>query len=198
MALEANPIVCYVTDSASLPGGVVRLSDAISRAVERGANWVQIREKDVAAQELLAIVQKAVQRVRGVGGKVIVNDRLDVAIAAGAHGVHLGGASLPVAAVTEWRRRNGVAGFLIGASCHSLGEAVAAERDGADYIFFGPVFATPSKAAYGPPQGVERLWEVARAVKIPVIAIGGITQENSAECLRENVRGYAAIGWFQK
>jgi thiamine-phosphate pyrophosphorylase len=100
--------------------------------------------------------------------------------------------------VAEWWRSAGRAGFLIGASCHSLEAAQAAEGAGADYIFFGPVFATPSKAAFGAPQGIERLREVCRSVTIPVLAIGGITVENAHSCFDVGAAGMAAIRLFQE
>jgi len=125
-----------------------------------------------------------------------------VAIAAGADGVHLGGSSLPVAEVTGWLRKESArhhlpADFLVGRSCHSLEEAQRAEREGASYIFFGPVFATPSKTQFGAPQGLDRLAEVCRGVRVPVLAIGGITLENAAQCLSAGVAGFAAIRLFQ-
>ena len=130
--------------------------------------------------------------------RVLVNDRLDVALAANAAGVHLGEKSLPLEAVTEWRRSTGRLDFLVGVSCHSLESARAAERGGADYIFFGPVFATPSKAAFGAPQGIDRLREVCASVKIPVIAIGGVNLENARVCLSAGAGGAAAIRLFQE
>jgi thiamine-phosphate pyrophosphorylase len=131
-----------------------------------------------------------------------VNDRLDVALAARADGVHLGGSSLPVVEVRAWLRREGARlevteDFLVGRSCHSMAEAQQAEGDGASYIIFGPVYATPSKAHYGAPQGLERLAEVCRAVQIPVLAIGGITAENARACLQAGAAGIAAIRMFQ-
>lgn len=132
-----------------------------------------------------------------VPARILVNDRLDVAVAAGAAGVHLGENSLPVQNVVEWRRSAGRLEFLIGRSCHSLESAREAERSGADYVFFGPVFATPSKAAFGVPQGIERLSEVCASMKIPVIAIGGVNIENARECLSAGADGIAAIRLFQ-
>ncbi len=126
-----------------------------------------------------------------------MNDRLDVALAANAAGIHLGEKSLPLEAVAKWRRSSGRTDFQIGVSCHSLDAARAAERGGADYIFFGPVFATPSKAAFGPPQGLERLREVCAAVEIPVLAIGGVNFENARACLDAGAAGVAAIRLFQ-
>jgi thiamine-phosphate pyrophosphorylase len=87
--------------------------------------------------------------------------------------------------------------FLIGYSCHSLESARAAERGGADYIFFGPVFATPSKSAFGAPQGIERLREVCASVAIPVLAIGGVNLENTRDCITAGAAGFAAIRLFQ-
>jgi thiamine-phosphate pyrophosphorylase len=132
----------------------------------------------------------------------LVNDRLDVAIAGRAGGVHLGEKGLPVAEarrlVNSAQSRQALdESFVIGISCHSLEAAQAAQRDGADYIFFGPIFATPSKAAYGEPQGLARLAEVCRAVSIPVLAIGGITQESIDSCLEAGAAGIAAIRLFQ-
>ena len=146
---------------------------------------------------LAGLVRQAVEDTRANGTRILVNDRLDVALAANAGGIHLGENSVPVEAVAQWRRSSGKKDFLIGASCHSLDGARAAERAGADYIFFGPVFATPSKAAYGPPQGWERLREVCASVKIPVLAIGGVTSENTRACLDAGAAGIAAIRLFQ-
>ncbi len=132
-----------------------------------------------------------------IHARILVNDRLDVALATQADGVHLGEQSLqPEEArrlVKSLRRQD----FLIGVSCHSLEAAKAAERGGADYLFFGPVFATPSKAAYGAPQGLARLADVCRAIALPVLAIGGITMENAAACFSAGASGIAAIRLFQ-
>jgi thiamine-phosphate pyrophosphorylase len=135
--------------------------------------------------------------------RILVNDRLDVAIAERAHGVHLGEKSFPVREAKQFIQATAAKhtvseSFFIGASCHSLEAAEGAEHDGADYIFFGPVFATPSKAAFGPPQGLERLAKVCRSVSIPVLAIGGITAENANSCLQAGVAGLAAIRLFQE
>lgn len=195
------------------------LLEKIAAAVAAGVNWIQIREKDLSGKECSSFVRDAV-RIAGsfsqdLGAKastsakteaareldstrVLVNDRLDVALAAQAGGVHLREKSLP----PEEARRLSKAlhrekDFLIGVSCHSLEGAKAAERGGADYLFFGPVFATPSKTAYGAPQGLERLAEVCRAVPLPVLAIGGITLENAARCFSVGASGIAAIRLFQ-
>lgn len=207
-----KPIFCYVTDRRAIvaPGvsqerapdasgapGAEILHDVIVRAAKSGATWIQIREKDLPSRALLELARFAVAETWAAGARVLVNDRLDVALAAKAAGVHLGENSVPVETVRAWHRAAGRADFLIGVSCHSLASARAAERGGADYVFFGPVFATPSKEAFGPPQGVERLREVCASVKIPVLAIGGINQDNARECMEAGAAGIAAIRLFQ-
>ena len=167
----------------------------VLEAIRAAVDVVQIREKDFPTRDLLGLVQAAVteaQRGRSVT-KVIVNDRLDVALAAGAHGVHLGGHSMPALAV----RRIVPKGFLIGVSCHSLGEALEAESTGADYILLGPIFETPSKTRYGPPLGLMALGEVAARLSIPLYALGGITVELVRSCLEVGATGIAGITVFQ-
>jgi thiamine-phosphate pyrophosphorylase len=132
----------------------------------------------------------------------LVNDRLDVALACGAGGVHLSENGLPVGDACRLRddffaARNQSTDFLIGLSCHSIGAALGGARAGADYIYYSPIFFTPSKENYGPPQGVERLAHICAAVEIPVIAIGGITAENAAGCLDAGAAGIAGIRLFQ-
>ncbi len=165
------------------------------RGWERG--WIQIREKDLEGRALVELARFAVKEASAASARVLINDRLDVALAAHAAGVHLGEQSLPLEIVAEWRRSAGRPDFMIGVSTHSLEAARAAERGGADYIFFGPVFATPSKTKYGAPQEIERLREVCAAVAIPVLAIGGVTRENMFVCLEAGAAGVAAIRWFQ-
>ena len=174
------------------------MASAIRKAADAGADWIQIREKHMAARDLFRVAHDAIAAAAG-GARVLINDRLDVALASRAAGVHLGAESAPVDAVAKWcRAGNAPEQFLIGRSCHDLEEALKAERDGASYIFFGPVFATPSKMRYGPPQGVVRLREVASQLRIPVLAIGGIDAGNAAECLRAGAAGIAAIRFFQR
>lgn len=188
-----KPIVCYVTDRKS--GNV---PTQIRAAAAAGVDWVQIREKDMCARDLLALARGAIEATGGEA-RIIVNDRLDVALAAGAAGVHLGGESVPAREVVRWcRSGNAPAGFLVGVSCHDLDQARDAESAGASYVFFGPVFDSPAKRAFGPPQGVARLAEACRAVRIPVIAIGGVNEENGADCIRAGAAGIAAIRLFQE
>ena len=212
MRIEPNPIFCYVTDLRSfeiLPASprpdparallpeVNALYDSIPRAIAAGISWIQIREKDLDTRTLLEVARFAVTKAHASSTRVLINDRLDVALAANAAGIHLGEKSLPLEVVTEWRRSSGRTDFLVGVSCHSLEAACAAATGGANYIFFGPVFATPSKAAFGAPQGIDRLREVCASVKIPVLAIGGVNLENARDCLKAGASGIAAIRQFQ-
>lgn len=183
----------------------------IRRAIDAGVDWVQIREKDLSGGQLLKLTSEAAAAAHDCSGterrnltRVIVNDRIDVALAAEAAGlpavagVHLGGESVPVEQVVRWRRAGSApAEFQIGVSCHSVEQCRAAEQAGADYIFFGPVFDTPSKRSFGPAQGLDRLSEICRAIRIPVVAIGGIDRSNAHDCIWAGASGVAAIRLFQ-
>jgi thiamine-phosphate pyrophosphorylase len=202
-----RPIICYVTDRKALTGdkSLPALLDVIRAAAAAGVDWVQIREKDLSARELFTLVKEAVAlasvrpgSIRARSIKVIVNDRLDVALAAGAAGVHLGHASAPAREVVRWcRAGNAPADFLVGVSCHSLEGAQEAESAGASYTYFGPIYETPSKIPFGKPHGIEELAQVANAVSTPVIAIGGINESNAAQCIRADAAGLAAIRMIQ-
>jgi len=179
------------------------LFDSVERAAAAGADWVQLREKDYSGTEWEELVKESLRRVAGAKTRILVNDRMDVALTCGAGGVHLSENGIPVSDAMRLRdgffaARRKEPDFLIGTSCHSLGSALGAARAGADYIYFSPIFFTPSKANYGPPQGLERLTAICRAVQIPVIAIGGISAENAASCLQAGAAGVAAIRLFQE
>lgn len=170
-------------------GGEDALVEAVAAALAGGVDWVQVRDKGAAADELLRTVQ-AVQAVAGPLGKgVLVNDRLDVALAAGAAGVHLARKSLP----PHLARRVAGDGLLVGASVHSVEQAIAAAEAGVDYVTFGHVFPTRSKPGL-PPRGPEALREVVEAVDIPVLAIGGITADRVPLVLATGCAGIAVIG----
>jgi thiamine-phosphate pyrophosphorylase len=165
----------------------------IHEAIHAGLDVVQIREKDLATRELLELVKGAIDAARGTSTRIVVNDRLDVALAARAAGVHLGAQSLPARVVRNLVPRD----FLVGGSCHSLEETLSAESAGADYVLLGPIFETPSKLPYGSPLGLAKLREVTAQVKIPVLALGGITVERARACLEAGAAGIAGISLFQ-
>jgi len=183
--------------SASPVGSRTFLLEKVKAAAAAGVDWIQIREKHLSGRELAELANEAL-RVAPAPCRVLINDRLDVACAVGAAGVHLTEQSISVADARKFVRERGLpASFLVGASTHSLDSARAAADSGANYLIFGPVFSTPSKAAYGPPQGIERLATICRSASIPVLAIGGITPENAGECIAAGVAGIAAIRIFQ-
>ena len=174
-------IRCYVTDR--------RYGDLLAnvdRAVKDGIDMIQVREKDLPASELFALVCRIRDIAASSRSKVLVNGRLDIALIAGIDGVHLPGDGLPAVQVRPHVR-------TLGVSCHSIEEAVQAESAGVDYIIFGPVFDTPGKNAVG----IETLRRVIRAVEIPVLAIGGITYANTPAVIEAGASGIAAIRMFQ-
>ncbi len=221
---DTLPILCYVTDRHSLrvaPGEspVEALLGKIEAVAAAGVDWIQLREKDLSGRDCAELARKALRRIAQAAPPddrpspiliprilvpcIFINDRLDVALAERAGGVHLGENSLPVSEARRlidaaMLRSNIGNGFLAGVSCHSLEAAQSAASAGADYLFFGPVFTTPSKAAFGAPQGLDLLAKVCRAVAIPVLAIGGITLENAAACFAGGAAGIAAIRLFQE
>jgi thiamine-phosphate pyrophosphorylase len=178
-----------ITDAALARPRTV--AEVVAAALEGGAPVIQLRDKTATAAALLEDARTLLPLVRRYGARLIVNDRLDVALAAGADGVHLGPDDLPVAAA----RTHAPAGFLIGFSTDDPAAAAQAAADGADYIGCGAVFGTTSKAdAAAERIGVARLDRVARAVNVPVVAIGGIGPDNVAEIAATAAAGVAVIG----
>ena len=165
------------------------LEDVVAGAARGGAGAIQLREKDLSARDLYALGARLQAALTPYGVPLLINDRLDVALALDAKGVHLAGHSLPTAVA---RRMLGT-GKLLGVSTHSVEEARCAAAEGADFIVFGPVFTTPSKVVYGPPQGLQHLSTVVRAVRIPVIAIGGIDHTNLPQVMQAGAYGVAMI-----
>jgi thiamine-phosphate pyrophosphorylase len=155
---------------------------------------IQVREKDLSARELLSLARSARDLKRGHETKILVNDRLDVAVAADLDGIHLGQSSVPIQQIHGSLSRRDL---LVGVSTHSLEEAGAAQKYGASFVTFGPVFFTPSKAKYGNPAGLESLKKVCQLASIPVFALGGVDQSNYRDCLLHGASGVAAIRLFQ-
>ena len=191
--------LCLVTDRSQARGR--DLLEVVAACVAAGLRAVQLREKDLGASELATLSR----RIKALTPSpfLIVNDRADVALAAGADGVQRTHASLSVEELHVVADKRGFGGpelrgphvqrLRVGASVHSLAEAREAAGQGADWIFFGPVYDTPSKRAYGAPQGLQALARVTAAVDVPVIAIGGITPERVAEVRAAGAYGVAAI-----
>jgi thiamine-phosphate diphosphorylase len=178
---------CLVTDR--------RRADPLRQArwaAGAGIDLIQVRERDLEAAALAALVTQMLAATRGTPTRIVVNDRLDVALACGAAGVHLRGDSVPVAAA----RRLASAGFLIGRSVHTVDEAERA--DGADYLIAGTVFPTASKPEHPVHAflGVAGLAAIARAARAPVLAIGGITDDRIEQIAAAGAAGFAAIGLF--
>jgi thiamine-phosphate pyrophosphorylase len=177
--------LCLVTDRSQTRGR--DLVEIVAACVTAGLPAVQVREKDLAAGELARVCR----RIRALAPPpfLIVNDRVDVALAVGADGVQRTHASLSVEELRVVADKR----VHVGASVHSLDEAKAVTAQGAEWVFFGPVYDTPSKRAYGAPQGLAALERVAAAVDLPVIAIGGITPERVAAGRRAGADGVAVI-----
>lgn len=193
-----RPVLCLVTDRHRLAPGVDAgaqldaLVDCVAAAARAGVDLVQVRERDLDGGALMRLVQRCVLAVRGSRARVLVNDRADVALAAGAHGVHLPGHGVPASRL----RLLTPPGFLVGRSVHHATEAERVVRDGGvDYLVFGAVFPTPSKTGINP-AGIRGLRDAVAAVSVPVLAIGGVTLERAPQIARAGAAGFAAIGLF--
>ncbi|MDD1681609.1 MAG: thiamine phosphate synthase [Methanoregula sp.] len=163
--------------------GIARL------VIEGGADVVQLRDKGLPCRDLFAAACEIRKITREAGVLFIVNDRIDIAIASGAEGVHLGQDDLPL----REARRIAPAGFIIGVSVGCVAEAVAAETGGASYVALSPIFPTASKEDAGHGHGIEVLREICSAVALPVIAIGGITRKNAPQVVAAGAEGVAVI-----
>jgi len=161
----------------------------LEQALEGGVKAIQLREKDLSGKELFILAEKTRRLCQRYEAALLINDRLDVALAVDAAGVQLGKSSLPLPDARALLGNN----RYIGASVHSLEEAQYAEIDGADFIVFGPVYFTPSKAAYGAPQGVPALKKIVEIARLPVYAIGGIKPDNITELRSACVKRVALI-----
>ena len=165
------------------------LATVVEEAFRGGVRALQLREKDLPGRDLYEAAVEMRELTLRHGAQLFINDRVDIAMAVEADGVHLGESGIPAKVARKLLGKE----KLIGVSCHSLESALSAQERGADFITCGPVFHTPSKAAYGEPVGLPLLAEVARSTNIPVIAIGGIKRGNIVEVMAAGVKGIALI-----
>ncbi len=163
--------------------------DVVKEALQGGVTAVQLREKDLPIRELLKLAEDMRKITKDSGAMLFINGRIDVAMAVGADGIHLGQTDLPVDVVRKIVGNR----FMIGVSTHNLKEAKEAEEKGADFITFGPVYETPAKLKYGKPVGVNALKEIKNGISIPVYAIGGIKSGDIKPILATGANGVAVI-----
>ena len=178
--------VYLITDLKRI--GKDRFLSAVEEALQGGVRALQIREKDLNPNDLLALALEVKPLVQRYHAKLFINDRADIAVMAGADGVHLTETSIQAREV-----KNSFPDLIVGVSTHSIEGARRAETQGADFITFSPIYETPSKANYGPPQGLDLLRQATQAVRLPVLALGGITLHRVPECLEQGAFGVAVI-----
>ena len=165
------------------------LVSLLQRVLAAGISTIQLRERDLSARELVALAREVRVITGSCNSQLLINDRIDVALALEGVGVHLRSNSLPPSVA---RRLLGPQ-RLMGISAHSVEEAVQAESQGADYIVLGPIYETPSKQMFGPPLGIQTLEKACRLVRIPIVGIGGVTAERAREMRRAGAFGVAVI-----
>ena len=168
------------------------LPEAVRRACEGGVKAIQLREKDLPVRELLTLAQDVRGTTSAFGAKLFINDRVDIAVAVEADGVHLGRQSMPPQAVRMIESRTGKR-LLIGVSAHTPAEAKDAENSGADFITYGPLFQTPSKKVFGAPVGLDSLKKVKNDIKIPMYGLGGIKRGSIKQVVRSGAYGISMI-----
>jgi len=209
-------LLYYITDRTQFAGDErsrrETLLSKLAEAAAAGVDYIQLRERDLTARQLEELAVEAVKRVRDTGSttRLLINSRIDVALAAGADGVHLRSDDIPAsdarAICAKSRKRTDV---IIAQSCHSLAEVLSAEAHGADFVVFGPVFGKQGSST--PATGVDEISrvvgrgnpadakvEAGQTLRMPVIALGGITVENAASCISVAAAGVAAIRMFQQ
>jgi len=185
---ESLPNLYLITDRHQVPKEH-QLLEVIEELLHAGVRMVQLREKDLTAAELYPLAQELRSLTHRYKSLLLINDRIDLVLAVGADGVHLGAHSLPIISARKILGPN----YLIGASTHSAAEVKSAQNQGADFVTYGPIYFTPSKAAYGDPVGIESLQNICSTCKIPVYALGGIKANNTKEILQAGAHGVAMI-----
>jgi len=202
MALKLELPITYLitsgqTSATTTPDSpeFLKILNLVEAATVAGVSLIQIREKNLRVRVLADLCGRASTITRKSGTSLLVNDRVDVALAHGADGVHLSSESLSAAVA----RKISGSDFIVGVSAHSLDEVIVAKNGGADFAVFGPVFETPSKAQFGEPQGIDKLREISSSAgKFPVFAIGGVSLDNVDECFAAGAMGVAAIRLFEE
>lgn len=189
---DKRPLFYYITDRRQLAG--ITLIECIQRAVDWGADFVQIREKDLPDRQLFDLTSRAVSLSCGTKCSILVNGRADIALAAGAHGVHLPSAGLKASEIRGWLPR----GFLVGVSVHTENEIEDACIQKADYALLGHVFPTESKSDYGSSLGLDFLRNACSKTSLPILALGGMRPELVHSVLEAGSAGVAGISLFQK
>jgi len=196
-------LLYYITDRTQFPGREherrQRLLEKIAEAARAGIDFVQLREKDLSVRELEGVTQEAMNRVRLLGSKtrLLINSRAEIALAAGADGVHLRAEDIsPEDVRSVWRGAGRATEPVVAVSCHTDAEVIAAAESAASFVVFGPVFE--KKAALGKQAaGLERLQAVCR-YRVSVLALGGVTLENAHLCMQAGAAGIAGIRLFQE
>jgi thiamine-phosphate pyrophosphorylase len=203
-----SPQLYYITDRRQFPGDnheqERRLLKKIAECAAAGIDMIQLREKDLETRALEELAVKAMAALDGSRTRLLINSRTDVALACGAHGVHLPSNDIPASEVRSIFARAGISEPAIGVSTHSAAEVASAEAHGADFAVFGPVFEKKrEKGGTANPQGLEELRRICHRTEaaqppMPVLALGGITLENARECVAAGAAGIAAIRLFQE
>jgi thiamine-phosphate pyrophosphorylase len=196
-------LLYYITDRIQFPGTEnerrALLLQRIKENAGMGVDFIQLREKDLCARDLESLARAALENIHGSRTRLLINSRSDVALAVGAHGVHLRSDDISPAEVRNiWRAAGSKANPVIAVSCHSEDDVIAARNSGADFVVFGPVFgkASANDLQASKPMGLEQLRRVCQH-GLPVLALGGATAENAQDCLDAGAAGIAGIRFFQ-
>jgi thiamine-phosphate pyrophosphorylase len=203
-------LLYYITDRSQFHGTSVerraQLLDRIAQAAEAGVDWIQLREKDLAARALAQLAEEALRRLEPHGGRtrLLINSRLDIALAVGAAGVHLASDDLAARQARMIAGQLQTRDFLVGVSCHAVSEVWLAATHGVDFVVLAPIFEKilvpqgAGDASRLPGIGCKALSEATRGASVPILALGGVNLSNAASCLAAGAAGVAAIRLFQQ